>query len=90
MRWDLCPWKEPEGEEKFLHPGKPHHWQNNQLGKKKGDSEAQGSVQKSVCGKQDKDLHRWSMPLFCVIQPRTHILWYRQGLGAGIQSLEDR
>ena len=34
MRWDLCPWKEPKGEEKFLHPGKPSHWQNNQLGQK--------------------------------------------------------
>ena len=57
---------------------------------RKGALEAPWRAQQPVCGRQSRDLHRWSVPQLCMPQPKTHVCWYRLGLGAETQGLGDR
>ena len=73
----------------FLYPEKPSHWQGEwsiQTGSFSGESNNWFAV-----GRTERDLYKWSLPPPCKPQLEMGVsIWYRPGLGAGTQGLEDR
>lgn len=49
-------------------------------------------MQQQVCGRKNRErpFHRWVEPRPCIMKSETSVHWYRQGLGAGTQVLENR
>ena len=55
------------------------------------DRKFQWREQQLVCsGRTERDLYKWSLPPPCKPQLEMGVsIWYRPGLGAGTQGLED-
>ena len=63
-------WEGAEGEESFLHPGKPHHQWGDQPRQKRS---FRGSEERTTTGlwQAGNSLHRHSMRPPCILQPET-------------------
>ena len=74
-------------EERFLHLGKPPHWQVDLPGQKGSIRPSEENISsRFAAARAEGELHRRSVPLPCTPQPDT--CW--QGLGAGTRALEIR